>query len=125
MNYTSIIINGQKVGIKFGMASFRYLSDKFSEGKAYHNNELTEIGIAYIVYSGYYNNCIVKEEEAVMSFSDIVDWVEESLVNGSKSTDIVEIINLWASNDFVKKKLDDPNEEKTEEPKKKISRGKK
>ena len=80
MNYTSIIINGQKVGIKFGMASFRYLSDKFSEGKAYHNNELTEIGIAYIVYSGYYNNCIVREEEPALSFSDIVDWVESSLV---------------------------------------------
>lgn len=121
MNYTSIIINGQKVGIKFGMASFRYLSDKFSDGKAYHNNELTEIGIAYIVYSGYYNNCIVREEEPTLSFSDVVDWVEQSLMNGEKSSAIVEVINLWASNDFVKKKTEEP----TEEPKKKTSRGKK
>lgn len=121
MNYTSIIINGQKVGIKFGMASFRYLSDKFAIGNAYHNNELTEIGIAYIVYSGYYNNCIVKEEEPILSFSDIVDWVEQSLVNGEQSKDIVEVINLWASNDFIRKKT----EETAEEPKKKTSRGKK
>lgn len=125
MNYTSIIINGQKVGIKFGMASFRYLSDKFSAGKAYHNNELTEIGIAYIVYSGYYNNCIVKEEEPVLSFSDIVDWVESSLLNGKKSDAIIEVVNLWASNDFVRKKVEEPSENKSEEPKKKISRGKK
>lgn len=122
MNYTSIIINGQKVGIKFGMASFRYLSEKFVDGKAYHNNELTEIGISYIVYSGYYNNCIVKEEEPGLSFSDIVDWVESSLLDSSKSKEIMDVINLWAANDFVRKKED---KEENEEPKKKISRGKK
>ena len=56
MNYTTITINDTKLGLKFGMASFRYLSDKFVEGKAYSNNELNEIGIAHILYSGYYNN---------------------------------------------------------------------
>lgn len=122
MNYTSIVINGQKVGIKFGMASFRYLSDKFIDGKAYHNNELTEIGISYIVYSGYYNNCIVKEEEPNLSFSDFVDWVEVSLTNSEKSQEVMAVISLWASNDFIRKKEEKEN---TEEPKKKISRGKK
>jgi hypothetical protein len=125
MNYTSIIINGQKVGIKFGMASFRYLSEKFVDGKAYHNNELTEIGISYIVYSGYYNNCIVKEEEPNLSFSDFVDWVETSLTDSEKSKEVMDVISLWASNDFVKKKEVEKEEENTEEPKKKISRGKK
>jgi hypothetical protein len=123
MNYTSIIINGQKVGIKFGMASFRYLSDKFVDGKAYHNNELTEIGISYIVYSGYYNNCIVKEEEPTLSFSDFVDWVEVALTDSKKSKDVMDVITLWSSNDFIRRK--DEKEENTEEPKKKISRGKK
>lgn len=122
MNYTSIVINGQKVGIKFGMASFRYLSEKFVDGKAYHNNELTEIGISYIVYSGYYNNCIVKEEEPTLSFSDFVDWVEVSLTNSEKSQEVMAVISLWASNDFIRKKEEKEN---TEEPKKKISRGKK
>jgi hypothetical protein len=122
MNYTSIVINGEKVGIKFGMASFRYLSDKFVDGKAYHNNELTEIGISYIVYSGYYNNCIVKEEEATLSFSDFVDYVELSLVDSEKSKEVMDVVSLWASNDFIKKKEE---KEISEEPKKKISRGKK
>jgi len=35
-------------------------SDKFIEGKAYSNNELNEIGIAHILYSGYYNNLLDK-----------------------------------------------------------------
>lgn len=122
MNYTTIEINGQKVGIKFGMASFRYLSEKFSNGNAYHNNELTEVGISYIVYSGYYNNCIVKEEEASLSFSDIVDWVEESIIDVKKSSEISRVINLWAANDFLRKEVKDQVDE---EPKKKISRGKK
>lgn len=122
MNYTTILVNGQKVGIKFGMASFRYLSDKFKEGKAYHNGELTEIGIAYIVHSGYYNNCIVKEEEPTLSFSDIVDWVEKAFVGTEDAAEITKVINLWAENDFLKKKDD---AQPTEEPKKKTSRGKK
>ena len=32
MNYTTITINDQKVGLKFGMASFRYVADKLKDG---------------------------------------------------------------------------------------------
>jgi len=95
MNYTTITINGTKIGLKFGMASFRYLSDKFVEGKAYTNNELNEIGIAHI-------------------------FIEANLTNEDVLSEIKDIIQIWSQNEFLKQK-----EEPKQEAKKKITRGKK
>ena len=121
MNYTTITINDTKLGLKFGMASFRYLSDKFIEGKAYSNNELNEIGIAHILYSGYYNNCLIKDVEIEHSFEYFVDFIEANLTNEVVLNDIKSVIEIWSRNEFLKAKQED----KKPEAKKKITRGKK
>jgi hypothetical protein len=120
MNYTTITINNTKIGLKFGMASFRYLSDKFVEGKAYSNNELNEIGIAHILYSGYYNNCLIKDVEIDHSFEYFVDFIEANLSNEVVLSEVKDIIQIWSNNEFLKTK-----EEPKQEAKKKITRGKK
>jgi len=120
MNYTTITIKDTKIGLKFGMASFRYLSDKFIEGKAYSNNELNEIGIAHILYSGYYNNCLIKDVEIEHSFEYFVDFIEANLSNEVVLSQIKDIIQIWSNNEFLKSK-----EEPKQEAKKKTTRGKK
>jgi len=120
MNYCTITINGEKIGLKFGMASFRYLSqNKFVEGKSFQNNELTEIGIAYILYSGYYNNTIVKDIEPTLTFENFVDYIEANLKNKEFIEEAKNAIQIWSQSDFIK------NTQESEEPKKKNSRGKK
>lgn len=120
MNYTTITINGEKIGLKFGMASFRYLSEgRLTEGKSFRNNELTEIGIAHILYSGYYNNCIVKDVEANLTFEDFVDFVELNLTKNEFINELKEVIEVWSKCDIIKQTQTE------EEPKKKNSRGKK
>lgn len=121
MNYTTITINNIKLGLKFGMASFRYLSDKFVEGKAYSNNELNEIGIAHILYSGYYNNCLIKDVVPEYSFESFVDFIEANLNNEQVLEDIKSVIQVWSQNEFLKTQEVD----KKPEAKKKITRGKK
>jgi len=119
MNYTTITINGEKIGLKFGMASFRYLSEgKFVEGKSFSNNQLTEIGIAHIIYSGYYNNCLVKDIDQKLSFEDIVDFIELNFSNEAFFNELKSIIDIWSKSDFIQNN-------KPDEPKKKITRGKK
>jgi len=86
MNYTTITINGTTIGLKFGMASFRYLQTRFVEGVAFNNDGLNEIGISHIIYSGYYNNCLIKDVEATLSFGEIVDWIESNLKDGRCET---------------------------------------
>lgn len=121
MNYTTLTINGEKVGLKFGMASFRYLSEgKFVEGKAFADNQLTEIGIAHILYSGYYNNCLVKEAEINYSFEDFVDFIEMNFSNEKVQDEIKNVLEIWAKSEFLK-----PKEEVSTESKKKNTRGRK
>jgi hypothetical protein len=119
MNYTTITINGETIGLKFGMASFRYLENKFVEGKSFTGEQINEIGIANIIYSGYYNNCLIKDEQPKYSFEYFIDWIETNLNNIESINEITRIINFWSSNDFIKNQLPQ------EEPKKKSSRGKK
>jgi hypothetical protein len=121
MNYTTITINDQKVGLKFGMASFRYLSEKFVEGISFQNGELTEIGIAHLIYSGYYNNCLIKDVVPQYKFEFFSDFVESNLKNDSFLVEMKEVLRIWGENEFIKQAATS-NEE---EPKKKISRGKK
>ena len=121
MNYTHITINDQKVGLKFGMASFRYLSEKFVEGISFNNGELTEIGISHLIYAGYYNNCLVKDVLPEMKFVDVVDFVEANIKSDSFLEEMKEILRVWGESDIIKKAA----EQVTEEPKKKSSRGKK
>lgn len=119
MNYTTITINGEKIGLKFGMASFRYLSEgKFVEGTAFAGEQLTEIGIAHILYSGYYNNCIIKDMELNNDFEYFVDFVEKSIIQESSMQEIKNAIDIWSKSEFIKLKTE-------ETAKKKATRGKK
>lgn len=119
MNYTTLTINDEKIGLKFGMASFRYLSEgKFIEGKSFQNNIITEIGIAHIIYSGYMNNCLVKEIEELYSFEFFVDFIEHNIKNTKVMSEIKNIINIWSNSDFIKQESDTTT-------KKKNTRGKK
>ena len=120
MNYTTITINDQKVGLKFGMASFRYLQDKLVEGKSYIGENINEIGLAHILYSGYFNNCLIKDVETSITFEDFIDWIEANLVNDEVMMQIKSVIEIWTNNQFIQTAL-----QVVDQPKKKTSRGKK
>jgi hypothetical protein len=124
MNYTTITINDQKVGLKFGMASFRYLSDKFKAGISFENGELNEIGVAHLVYSGYYNNCLVKGVLPELTFENLVDYIEANIMKSEFLEELKNIINVWGESDMIKSNVAEPKEV-DDKAKKKSSRGRK
>jgi hypothetical protein len=124
MNYTTITINDQKVGLKFGMASFRYLSDKFIDGISFDNGELNEIGIAHLIYSGYYNNCLVKGVLPEMTFEKFVDYIEANIMKNEFLEELKNIISVWGESDMVKSNIP-VSEQAEDKAKKKTSRGRK
>ena len=124
MNYTTITINDQKVGLKFGMASFRYLSDKFKDGISFENGELNEIGVSHLVYSGYYNNCLVKGVLPEMTFENLVDYVETNIMKNEFLEELKNIIKVWGESDMIKSNVA-ATKEAEETTKKKTLRGKK
>lgn len=103
MNYIEINIGDKKIGLKFGMASYRYLSEKFKDGISFHNDQITEIGIATIIYSAYKNNCIVKELPMDITFEHMVDFVEANTTNDDFMAQMKDVIKMWADSDFIKK----------------------
>jgi hypothetical protein len=124
MNYTTITINDQKVGLKFGMASFRYLSDKFKDGFSFENGELNEIGVAHLVYSGYYNNCLIKGVLPEMTFENLVDYIEVNILKSEFLEELKNVISVWGESDMIKSNIA-ANQEIDDKAKKKSSRGKK
>ena len=123
MNYTTITINDQKVVLKFGMASFRYLSDKFKDGISFENGELNEIGVAHLVYSGYYNNCLVKGVLPEMTFENLVDYIEANMSKTEFLEELRNAIKIWGESDMIKTNI--AVDESVEIAKKKSSRGRK
>jgi hypothetical protein len=124
MNYTTITINDQKVGLKFGMASFRYLSDKFKDGISFENGELNEIGIAHLLYSGYYNNCLVKGVLPEMTLENLVDYIEVNILKSEFLEELKKVISVWGESDMIKSSVASA-QEIDDKAKKKTSRGKK
>jgi len=124
MNYTTITINDQKVGLKFGMASFRYLSDKFIDGISFNNGELNEIGVAHLVYSGYYNNCLVKGVLPEITFENLVDYIEANIMKSEFLEELKSIISVWGESEMIKSNIQ-VAEEVDDKAKKKSSRGRK
>lgn len=124
MNYTTITINDQKVGLKFGMASFRYLSDKFKDGISFENGELNEIGVAHLVYSGYYNNCLVKGVLPELTFESLVDYIEANIMKNEFLEELKNIIKVWGESDMIKSNVAQ-TQEVDDKAKKKSSRGRK
>lgn len=100
-----MIINDKAIALKFGMYSFRIISEKFDKTKAYSGDTLNELGIAIVIHAGYLNHCVVKEIEPEISFEDIVNYVDER-VFGEKSgdkSDIEKAIKQWAESQVMKK----------------------
>ena len=124
MNYTTITINDQKVGLKFGMASFRYVADKLKDGITFENGEINEIGIAHLIYSGYYNNCLVKGVLPEITFETLLDYIEANIMKQDFIDELKEIIKVWGESDMIKNNAS--SSETTEQStKKKSSRGRK
>jgi len=124
MNYTTITINDQKVGLKFGMASFRYVADKLKDGITFENGEINEIGIAHLIYSGYYNNCLVKGVLPEITFETLLDYIEANIMKQDFIDELKEIIKVWGESDMIKKNFV-ASKNTEESAKKKSSRGRK
>lgn len=116
MNYTRLTIAGKDYGLKFGMYSARYLSDKLSNGYCFVGDNITEIGIAHVLYAGYLNNCAVKDEPSELTFEQIVEYIEGSLTNQEVMDAIAAAIKVWSDSQLIKAAAE------TETKKKKTSR---
>lgn len=119
--YTEIKIKDKVIGLKFGMYANRLFSEKQSAGKFYNEDSLNELGIAVLLYCGYENNCLLKEQSTDLTLEDFYDFVEEKIVSEDVGV-LKKVVETWTSSTFIKKSIERLKESK-EEVKKKKSTG--
>ena len=102
MNYTTIQINDTNIGLKFGMHSARYLAEKLQNPYCFQGDEITEIGIAHVLYAGYINNCAVKDIAPSLTFEGVVDFVESCIGDSDKAAALTNVIKVWSESQIVK-----------------------
>lgn len=98
--YIQIEINGEKVGLKFGLPAIRSIA-QYQDVEGFYSDDkktvYSEIGIAQIIYSGYCCNQRIKSEPVTLTMNEIYDFVEERALNverfGSEVMPIIDCLN--------------------------------
>lgn len=97
-----------KLGLKFGLPAQRMLQEKIRqfphmlreiEGGAY---DVDETGVAYILYFGYLNNCMIKEVAPVLKYENFIEHLSDYATNAEKKTEVLRIVKVWADAQDVK-----------------------
>lgn len=114
--YIAIEINGEKVGLKFGMLMNKWYTEKMEEDiNLLHQDGMpTTIGIAYLLYYGYLNNCKAKEVKESYSFEYFLDFVELALLNEEQTNVLIEVSKTFNESRYTKewlKRIEDATEE--------------
>jgi hypothetical protein len=113
MSYTTITIEGQQIGLRFGYPCVRWFTEAGVENKDFfegskdkegnqENTTLSEIGIAKLVQFAYENECAVKEIKPEIIFEKFYEWVEQR-VEGELSNELSEVLTVWAGSIAIKR----------------------
>lgn len=105
MNYTQITINGKLVGLKFGMYCTQLFYEVIESGKKVMiGDTVNELGITYLLWFGYLNNCEVKQVDPSLTFEDFYNVVEES---ASGNEEITKALDCWSNSQPVQKAVEE------------------
>lgn len=111
--YIAIEINGEQIGLKFGLPCVTRLEEKSSVMK--------EKGMwaAYLLYYGYLNNCLIKEVEPTKNLEFFTDYTDASIVDEKTNAELLKVIECFNESKLIKglKEKNKP-EEKVEAKKK-------
>jgi len=100
------------VTLKFGYISYEMIiTDKNRALMFTENGEVKPAGIAKIIYSGYINNCINKDVEAVYEVEDFSKQLS-SMSGEDGLAKVREVIEAWVSSNDMKAAIDRNKEQK-------------
>jgi hypothetical protein len=118
--YIAIEINSEKLGIKFGMPANEWFTRKLEEDNSLVgvDGSTSLIGVAYLIFYGYLNNCLHKDIEPTYKVGHFIEWVEEVSID-SENRILDEIGQCYIDSKFTKAWVE-RIEKATEEVKKKM-----
>jgi hypothetical protein len=71
-------INGQKVGLRFGLSAIQRIGDDLPFGKDLTGNDLNIFFLKTVLFNGYLTDCYAKNIVPVLTREDFHDFIEQS-----------------------------------------------
>jgi hypothetical protein len=102
-----IVINGEKVGLKYGLPAMQIIYKKLGDIKDVSPESLGLISFIQMVWGGHVNYCLVKEIPKKYTYEEIFEWVEDNIGN----PELLKALEAFRESKFIKNKPV-PEEEK-------------
>jgi dihydroorotate dehydrogenase len=116
-----IVMNGEKVALRFGMPACRYFMEHVSQDHVapLSGDSVNETGLSYLLYAGYYNHCIAEDKKPVKKLSDFMEFIELNIDNPEVQKQLAAVGQCFEESKPVQKFIEKTNEA-TEQIKKKM-----
>lgn len=102
----SITIAGQKVGLKFGLPALRRVTEKMKEFELLTEGRSNDLGMAHILFAGYLNYCIMREEVPVFQLQPFYEYVESAEDTVESTIELSEAVKSFQESRYVKKAVE-------------------
>lgn len=109
----SLVTGDQTFQLRFGMPANRMLMTRWAAMPNFHEH-LNEPEVAYLLYAGYVNACMARNEQPTKEFEFFYEIVEDFALNEAGTAVLTEIAACYANSKQTKKYVEDVKK-KTEE----------
>ncbi len=100
-----IKINNKEISLRFGMLSVEIFLGKISDDDV-QLSLLSSYGVASMIYGGMVNFYKVEGKPNPLTFKEIYDYVEDSLMKGENVEDIQKVVAEFESSQPLKRKTE-------------------
>lgn len=115
---TSIEIDGESIGLKFGLEANRmFLEHIGSDFGRIDKKHYNETDVAALLHAGYVNYCTTHDETPLHKIGYFIGWVEDNLEE--KATEFERVAHVYEESKHTKRMIRNMNDA-TEELKKKM-----
>lgn len=107
-----IELNGLQIGLRFGMPANRWFFEALeNEPDNLIGTQLSERGIAELLYAGYRNHRLVVDSDAMqpLSLGFFVEAVDEAALDPAVQEQITTAVNCYSESAYTKKYLEQTN----------------
>lgn len=99
----TITISGQTVRLKFGLPSLKQIAGKMAEFEFFDGNAYSDMGLTNILYAGYINACMQRDEVPALPFESFYDYVEDFRVDFTNQAEVQAAMKSFEESRFVSK----------------------
>jgi hypothetical protein len=96
--FTTVKVDGQEVGLWFGMPAIVEMMDKTMPTDA----STSLLYTAELLFAGYKNNCMVERVQPSLTFKPFYELVENSFLDEQKTAELNAIVQVFTESKFVK-----------------------